>query len=235
MEIGAYIEERLVRQNLTKQDLHQLLKRVFSNEFPLAYNTFSQKIANNNLNALELFQIASVLDIDLNQLTNSLKQKFAISIEEGKEEHLNLDLDSSVCQLFFAKSPYLRQLREKQALDLNHFSFKIIKRHKNVYEMISFVFPECQFEKACRVELLDLDRQELRVVACADHFLGFNPHTLKTITEWEMFGERIKNESETYFTLFPEITRFESLNPHIEEKDLFNEGSLSDFFGAACL
>lgn len=235
MEIGAYIEDQLAKRNLTKQDLHQLLKRVFLEHFPLAYNTFSQKIANNNLNALELFQIASVLDLDLNQLTHSLKRKFDISLGKEREQLMSLDLDSSIGQTFFAKSPYLRELREQLQLEPECFSFRIVKRHKNLYEMISFVRPGFQAEMPCRVEALDLSKQELRVIGACDYPIGFDANSIQTLGDWEGLGQLIKDQSAIQFILFPEVTTFESPVIPNEIPKVFSSDGFLDYFSSVSL
>lgn len=208
MEIGAYIEFELSKKEITKRGLHEMLLIAYPEDFTLAYNTFSSKVAGNTLTALELLQISSLLDIDLNYLIKLLKEKnSSLHANSSLSEKIQNDsIPVEVEELFLKFSPNIPRKENGEPV-LNSLQYKITRKQKN-YELIGFLDHKKSPEQGSLmfVEEINLGENEIRVVA--KYETGINDalsFDTKTI-DWHKDVRRIACEkSEDYFVLFPRI------------------------------
>lgn len=247
MELGNYVEAELNKREMSKQMLHQLMQSAFPDDFNLAYNSFSNKLANNNLNAIELLQIASILDLKLDYLKELLTKHSGYEIRKSKTEIKDEKVSLEVKKLFEEHSPTLRQIYENgEASDVaeksisKYLSLKFTKKHKNIYQLTVFHDGDGTDDDLAALEELDLNKRTIRVLgSCIPS--DFDSSVIKQSINWhQKLNDIILKESGDYYTLFPVcitipvmdvnvVTRGESVEVIKELMDLdFFDGALDD-------
>lgn len=130
MNYNAFLEVKLKEKKINKKELHKLMKDYFVQEEIgrdgwLEYNTLANKMLSNNLSASELLVMSALLDIDMNQLVEPIRNKME-SLEIIDKKLANADND---------RIEFMRY-QSNIGLECAYYNCKQIA--ENIFEFISY-------------------------------------------------------------------------------------------------
>lgn len=205
MNYNAFLEVKLKEKKINKKELHKLMKDYFIKEEAerdawLEYNTLANKMLNNNLLASELLVISALLDIDLNQLVEPIRNKME-SLEIIDKKLANAD------------SQRIEFMRRESNVGLECAYYDCKQIDENVFEFISY----SRYIDKIAIEHFDFNKNICRTVSVLNqnelekHFTH-SDYIEEYPDHHVMLDDRIKNKmielKRVYYLLYPEENAF---------------------------
>ena len=213
MQINRFIIEVLNERKLSIQDLYTILRHSLPKDsLPISYSTFKTQLDQNNLSAIELIQVASVLDLNLNELVEI--QKFFLN---KNTPALNTRLEQRL-EAIFKLTTHRRE--EK-------YPYYITEIGHDLYHFMSLGYSESG-EPRILIEEFDFHEEMVAVVGNSQYCRGIIPDDALKDPDFynHTHYEALKKETSKFYTLMPVERKFS----HLTKGKFFNQDNDLELF-----